>query len=155
MVLITASCTRSWTSIVFQALCLLDLTLWIYLSPSLYNHKGSDLGHTWMVGFPYFLQFKYELGSKAVMHEVHHLPVWSPPCAPQGLRPEWTRSSCCGIKVKEENILGLGLLICPKQLRGPVLCASPRVARGVCWVGKTQHKPSLCPSLPEDTRTRP
>ena len=35
-------------SIVFQALHLPDLIPWIYLSPLLYNHKGFDLGHTWM-----------------------------------------------------------------------------------------------------------
>ena len=35
-------------SIVFQALCLPDLVSWIYSSPPLYNHKGFDLGHTWM-----------------------------------------------------------------------------------------------------------
>ena len=36
-------------SIVLQALCLSDLIPWIYLSLPLYNHKGFDLGHTWMV----------------------------------------------------------------------------------------------------------
>ena len=36
-------------SIVLQALCLSDLIPWIYLSFPLYNHKGFDLGHTWMV----------------------------------------------------------------------------------------------------------
>ena len=35
-------------SIVLQALCLSDLIPWIYLSPPLYNHKGFDLGQTWM-----------------------------------------------------------------------------------------------------------
>ena len=35
-------------SIVLQALCLLGLTLWIYLSPPLCTHKGFDLGHIWM-----------------------------------------------------------------------------------------------------------
>ena len=35
--------------IVLQALCLSDLIPWIYLSLPLYNHKGFDLGHTWMV----------------------------------------------------------------------------------------------------------
>ena len=29
--------------------CLSDLIPWIYLSLPLYNHKGFDLGHTWMV----------------------------------------------------------------------------------------------------------
>ena len=37
------------TSIVLQAPCLLDLITWIYLSLPLYNHKGFDLAHTWMV----------------------------------------------------------------------------------------------------------
>ena len=36
-------------SIVLQAFCLSDLVPWIYLSLPLYNHKGFDLGHTWMV----------------------------------------------------------------------------------------------------------
>ena len=49
MVLITASCPVSRTSIVLQALCLSDLIPWMYLSLPLYNCKGFDLGHTWMV----------------------------------------------------------------------------------------------------------
>ena len=50
MVLITASCTTSWTWVhSFQALCLSDLMPWIYFSLPLYNRKGFDLGHTWMV----------------------------------------------------------------------------------------------------------
>ena len=36
-------------SIVLQALCISDLIPWIYLSLSLYNCKGFNLGHTWMV----------------------------------------------------------------------------------------------------------
>ena len=36
-------------SIVHQALCRLDLLPWIYFSLPLYNHKGFNLGHTWMV----------------------------------------------------------------------------------------------------------
>ena len=36
-------------SIVLQALCVSDLIPWISLSLLLYNHKGFDLGHTWMV----------------------------------------------------------------------------------------------------------
>ena len=35
-------------SIVLQAPCLSDLIPWIYLSLPPYNHKGFDLGHTWM-----------------------------------------------------------------------------------------------------------
>ena len=48
-VLITVSCTMSWTSAHSSSGTLSDLILWIYLSLPLYNHKGFDLGHTWMV----------------------------------------------------------------------------------------------------------
>ena len=55
-------------SIVPQALYLSDLIPWIYLSLPLYNHKGFDLGHIWMVwGFPNFLQFKSEFVNKEFM----------------------------------------------------------------------------------------
>ena len=38
---------------------------WIYLSLPLYNPKGYDWGHTWMVCvFPYFFQFKSEFCNK-------------------------------------------------------------------------------------------
>ena len=33
---------------VLQAPCLPDLVTWIYLSPPLYNHKGFNVGHTWI-----------------------------------------------------------------------------------------------------------
>ena len=36
-------------SVVLQALCLSNLIPWIYFSLPLYNHKGFDLGHTWMI----------------------------------------------------------------------------------------------------------
>ena len=49
IVLITASCTILWTSIHSSLGSLLGLILWIYLSLPLYNCKGFDLGHTWMV----------------------------------------------------------------------------------------------------------
>ena len=50
MVLIPASCTMSQTSIQsYQECYLSDLIPWIYLSFPPYNHKGFDLGHTWMV----------------------------------------------------------------------------------------------------------
>ena len=42
MVLTTASCTMSWTSIHSSSGTLSDLIPWIYLSLSLYNHKGFD-----------------------------------------------------------------------------------------------------------------
>ena len=38
-------------SIVLQASCLSDPTHSIYLSLSMYNHKGFDFGHTWMVSW--------------------------------------------------------------------------------------------------------
>ena len=61
MVLIPSSCTMSQTSIHSSSGTLWDLISWIYLSLPLYNHKGFDLGHTWMVqSFPYFFQFKSE-----------------------------------------------------------------------------------------------
>ena len=40
---------HKYPSIVLQAVCLSDLIPWIYFSLSLYNHKGFDLGHTWIV----------------------------------------------------------------------------------------------------------
>ena len=50
IILITASCTMSWTSV---HLCVRSsvsgLIPWIYFSLPLYNQKGFDLGHTWMV----------------------------------------------------------------------------------------------------------
>ena len=49
MILITASCTMLWTSIHSSSGTLSDLTPWIYLPLPLYNRKGFDLGHTWMV----------------------------------------------------------------------------------------------------------
>ena len=36
-------------SIVLQALCLSDVIPWIYLTLTLHNCKGFDLGHTWMI----------------------------------------------------------------------------------------------------------
>ena len=47
--LITVSCIMSWTSIHSSSGTLLDLIPWIYLSLPLYNRKGFDLGHTWIV----------------------------------------------------------------------------------------------------------
>ena len=76
---ISFSWTWSWSlppvqcyeplSIVNQSLCLSHLIHWIYLSFPQYNHKGFDLGHTWMVFlyFSYFLQFQSEFGNKEFM----------------------------------------------------------------------------------------
>ena len=45
-----------------------DLIPWIYFSLLLCNHKGFDLGHTWMPsGFPYVFLFKSEFGNKNFM----------------------------------------------------------------------------------------
>ena len=53
MVLITAFYTVLWTSILSSSgtLSIYALIPWIYLSLPLYNCKGFDLGHTWMVVF--------------------------------------------------------------------------------------------------------
>ena len=68
MILSPASCTMSQTSIHSSSGTLSDLIPWLYFSLPLYNHKGFDLGHTWMVyGFPYFLQFMSEFGNKEFM----------------------------------------------------------------------------------------
>ena len=53
MVLITASCTTSWTSVHSSSGTLSDLIPWIYLSLPLYNCKGFDLAHIWMVCYIY------------------------------------------------------------------------------------------------------
>ena len=50
MILIPASCTMSQASVhISSGTHLSDLIPWIYLSLPLYNHKGFDLCHTWMV----------------------------------------------------------------------------------------------------------
>ena len=49
MILITVSCTMLQTSFQSSSGTLSDLIPWIYLSLPLYNYKGFDLGHTWMV----------------------------------------------------------------------------------------------------------
>ena len=49
MVLIPASYIMSWPSIHSYSGTLLHVIPWIYLSLPLYNLKGFDLGHTWIV----------------------------------------------------------------------------------------------------------
>ena len=49
MVFIPASCTVSLTSVHSSSGTLSNLIPWICLSLPLYNHKGFDLGHSWMV----------------------------------------------------------------------------------------------------------
>ena len=51
MVLITASCIILWTSVHSSSGTLSDLIPWIYLSLPLYNHKGFDFSHTWIVWY--------------------------------------------------------------------------------------------------------
>ena len=54
MVLIPVSCTMLQASIHRSSGTLSDLIPWIYFSLPLYNHKGFDLCHTWIVsGFPH------------------------------------------------------------------------------------------------------
>ena len=48
MVLITVSCTMWQTSVHSSSGILSDIIPWIYLPLPLHNHKGFDLGHTWM-----------------------------------------------------------------------------------------------------------
>jgi len=54
------------SSIVLQVLCLLDLIPWIYFSLLLYNHKGFDLGRTWMVQWfsPTFFNLSLNLATR-------------------------------------------------------------------------------------------
>ena len=49
MILITASCTMSRTSIHSSSSTLSDVIPWIYLLFPLYNHKVFDIGNTWMI----------------------------------------------------------------------------------------------------------
>ena len=69
MVLLPVSCPMSWTSVHSSSGTLLsDLISWIYLSLSLYSHKGSDLGHIWMVyWFSLLFKFKSEFGNMEFM----------------------------------------------------------------------------------------
>ena len=49
MVLITASCIMSWTSVHSSSVSLSDLIPWIHFSLPLYNHKRFCLDHIWTV----------------------------------------------------------------------------------------------------------
>ena len=62
-------------SIVLQALCLSDLIPWIYLSLPLCNHKGFDLGHTWMLlVFPTFFNLSLNLAIRSSWSEPQSAP---------------------------------------------------------------------------------
>ena len=78
MVLVTASCTMLWTSFHSSLeLCLSDLIPWIYLSLPLYNHKGFDLGHTWMNGlvvFPTFFNLSLNFSVRSSWSEPQSAP---------------------------------------------------------------------------------
>ena len=67
MALITASCYKP-PSTVLQALWLSDPVPWICLSLPLYNCKGFDLGHTWMV-FPTFFNLSLNLTIRSLWSE--------------------------------------------------------------------------------------
>ena len=54
MVLDIASCSMLWNSIHSSSGTLSDLIPWICLMLSLYNHKGFDLVHNWVVQFFFF-----------------------------------------------------------------------------------------------------
>ena len=69
MVLITATCTMSWTSVHSSSDTLSNIIPWFYLSFLLYNSKGLCnckvyVIPDWSSGFPYFLQFKSEFCNK-------------------------------------------------------------------------------------------
>ena len=63
-------------SIVHQAVCLSDVIPWIYVSLSLYNRKGFDLGHTWIgrVVFPTFFNLSLNLAVRISWSEPHSAP---------------------------------------------------------------------------------
>ena len=73
MVLITASCTMSQTSIHSSPSTLSDPIPWIYLSLPLYDHKGFDLGHTWVI-FPTFFYLSLNLAIKSSWSEPQSAP---------------------------------------------------------------------------------
>ena len=76
MVLITASCTMSWTSVHSFSGTLSDLIPWLYLLLPLCNHKGFDLGHTGMVFllFPTFLNLILNLSIRSSWSEPQSAP---------------------------------------------------------------------------------
>ena len=68
MILIPVSCTMSRTSVHSSSGTVSGLIPWICFSLPLYNHKGFDLGHTWMVyWFSILFQYKSEFGNKEFM----------------------------------------------------------------------------------------
>ena len=63
-------------SIVLQALCLLDLMPWIYLSPLLYVFRRVDLSCTgWPSGFPHFSSLSLNVAMRSWWSEPSQLQV--------------------------------------------------------------------------------
>ena len=77
MVLIPVFCKMSRASFHSSSGTLSDLIPWVYLSPALYNHKGFDLGHTWMVlwFFPTFFNLSLSLAIRSSWSEHSQLLV--------------------------------------------------------------------------------
>ena len=91
--------------IVLQVLCLPDLIPWIYLSLSLYNHKGSDLViPEWFSGFPYFLQSKSEFVNKEFMIWASVSP-WSCICCLYRTSPFILVADSCWCMTETNTIL--------------------------------------------------
>ena len=86
MVLIPASVQcHEPPSIVLQGLCLSDLIPWMYFSLPLYNHKGFELGHTWMIWFslvvslvvfPTFFNLSQNLAIRGSRSQYRSLTNW-------------------------------------------------------------------------------
>ena len=80
--------------------CLSDLILWICLSLLLYNHKGFDLGDTWMawVIFPTF--FNLSLNFLIRSHDMSRRRQWhpTPVLLPGKSHGQWSLVGCspCG-----------------------------------------------------------
>ena len=73
MVLIPVFCIMSRTSVHSSSGTLSDLIPWIYLSLPLYNNKGFDLGHIWMV-FPPFFNLSLNLAIRSSWSEPQSAP---------------------------------------------------------------------------------
>ena len=75
MILITASCTMSQTSVHSSLGTLSDLILWIYFSLLLYNHKGFDLViPEWSSGFSTFFNWSLNLAIRSSQYEPQSAP---------------------------------------------------------------------------------
>ena len=75
MVLITASCMMSRTSIHSSSGTLSDVIPWFYLSFPLYNRKGFDLGHNSMAsGLPTYFNLTLNLAIRSSWSEPQSAP---------------------------------------------------------------------------------